>query len=118
MKSQASLQGILFLRSVVNVASLFVLGVGLLILLGWSFNIPLLKSFLPGLPAVRFNTALTLILLAGSLWLLQEEEIGIRKRRAGQILAGLALLISLLTLTQYLFRWNLGIDELFFRDLD
>lgn len=118
MKSRSNLRVLSILRSSVNAAGIVTFGVGLAVLLGWFFDIPVLKSFLPGLPAMRFNTALSLLLLGGSLWFLQNEEAGTARKRIGHALAGFALLISLLTLSEYLFRWDLGIDELIVRDLD
>ena len=80
-------------------------------------DISTLRSLVPGLPALRFNTALSFLLMGGSLWSVQNEEAGSAQKGMGKILAGLALLISLLTLSEYLFGWNLGIDELFLRDV-
>jgi PAS domain S-box-containing protein len=118
MKSQSNIRFLSILRSYVNVASLVTFGVGLMVMVGWFFGIPALKSFLPGVPAMRFNTALSFLLAGSSLWLLQNEEASHAKKRIGRALAGLVLLICLLTLSEYLFGWNLGIDELFARDLD
>jgi hypothetical protein len=117
-KSQSNSHFLSILRSYVKVASIVTFGVGLMVMFGWFFGIPALKSFLPGVPAMRFNTALSFLLAGSSLWLLQNEEASHAKKRIGWALAGLVLLISLVTLSEYLFGWNLGIDELFVRDLD
>src|SRR5215212_4642833 len=101
------------LRWFVKGASLLVLGVGLVIVLGWFFNVPTLKSILPSMPAIRFNTAFSLLLLGASLGFLQNEEADPSRKQIGKFLACLTLLISLLTLSEYLFRWDLGIDQLF-----
>src|SRR5215208_1287717 len=116
MKSHSNIHVLSFLRFSVKAACMVVFGIGLVVLTGWVMDISVLRSILPGLPAVRFNTALTFLFLSSSLWLLRDEEAGLRKRQAGQTLAGLALLLSLLTLNEYLFRWNLGIDQLFMKD--
>src|SRR6266498_196433 len=81
-KLQSNIHVLSFLHASVKVASISVFGIGLLVLSGWIMDISALRSILPGLPAVRFNTALTLLLLSSSLWLLQDEEAGIRRRRA------------------------------------
>ena len=117
MKFRANIHVLSFLRASVNVASILVFGVGLLVMLGWIMDISTLRSLVPGLPALRFNTALSFLLMGGSLWSMQNEEAGSAQKSMGKILAGLALLISLLTLSEYLFGWNLGIDELFLRDV-
>src|SRR3982074_563796 len=43
--------------------------VSCLVLLGWTFNLPTLRSILPGQPQMVPNTALTFILASVSLWL-------------------------------------------------
>ena len=117
MKFRANIHVLSFLRASVQVASILVFGVGLLVMLGWIMDISTLRSLIPGLPALRFNTALSFLLMGGSLWFVQNEEAGSVQKGMGKILAGLALLISLVTLSEYLFGWNLGIDELFLRDV-
>jgi PAS domain S-box-containing protein len=118
MKSESTASVLFFLRLFTNVASVTVTGLGLIVLSGWFLNISLLKSSLPSLPAMRFNTALSLFLLGSSLWLFRDEAASPSKRRLGRVLASLVLLLNLLTFSEYLFGWNLGIDELFVKDLD
>lgn len=89
--------------------------IGLAGFAGWMLDIPLLKSLLPGAVEMKVNTAVGLVLAAGGLFIL-----GGRPSRSQQRLAqtlGLAVLaLGLATLSQYLFGWQLGIDELLFRD--
>jgi hypothetical protein len=118
MNSSSTAYSVAIFRIYAGVASIMVLGIGTVVLFGWTMDIPALKSILPGLPAIRFNTGLSLLLLGSSLWLLQNEGTSPAKKHLGNTLAGLALLVSLMTLTEYLFGWNLGIDELLIRDLD
>ena len=118
MNSSSTAYSVAIFRIYAGAASIMVLGIGTVVLFGWTMDIPALKSVLPGLPAIRFNTGLSLLLLGSSLWLLQNEGTSPAKKHFGNTLAGLALLISLMTLTEYLFGWNLGIDELFISDLD
>src|SRR5215212_10037702 len=118
MKFQSNMRVLSFLRAFVNFASIVVFSIGLLIMLGWVLDIASLRSILPSLPAIRFNTALSLLLLGSSIWLLKNEEAGVTKKYMGLALAGLVLVLSLLTLTEYLLGWNLGIDELFIRDVE
>ena len=117
MKFQTNIHVLSFLRTSVNAASIVVFGVGLVIMLGWLMDILTLRSIVPGLPAMRFNTALSFMLVGSSLWFLQNEEASQARKGIGKVLASLALLISLLTLSEYLFGWNLGIDELFIKDV-
>jgi len=108
-------------RQLSQIAAVAVTGVGVAVLFGWWRDIALLKSVLPGLVSMRVNTALTFIVLAVSLWLLQREDTDlVRKDRAGRLGQGLALLavvLAALTLSQYLTGWDLGIDEMFLRDI-
>ena len=66
---------------------------------------------------MKANTALAFVLTGLALWLLQTPS----KARGSIILrrlcAGLVLLIALLTTIEYLFGWDLGIDQLLFRDV-
>jgi PAS domain S-box-containing protein len=118
MRSESNTRLLLLLRTCVSAVSLTVVSIGLIVMSGWLLHIPSFKSFLPNLPAMRFNTALTLLLLGGSLWLMKNEETSPLQKHLGRALAGLVLLLSLLTSSQFLFGWNLGIDEFFVKDLD
>ncbi|MBU2603376.1 MAG: PAS domain-containing protein, partial [Actinobacteria bacterium] len=90
--------------------------VGSLVLVGWALDIAALKSIIPGAVTMKANTALTFLLCGVSLWLSANDPADNRFRRAGLVCAGLAALMGLLTLSQYLFGWNLGIDQFLFRE--
>ena len=66
---------------------------------------------------MKANTALAFLLSGVSLWLLQEKQASQRRRRIGQVFAFIVAMLGLLTLSQYLFNWNLGIDQLVFREM-
>jgi len=87
--------------------------VGLLSLAGWVFVVPVLKSGLPGQVQKQANTAICLILMGVSLWLRRNADEQIRWRNfAGQVLAGLVAAIGLASFGEYIFGWDLGIDQL------
>ena len=65
---------------------------------------------------MKANTALGFALAGVSLWLLQSEEAGQRMRRIAQACALAVACLGLLTISQYLFGWDLGIDQLLFWD--
>ncbi|MCM0591170.1 MAG: ATP-binding protein [Gloeotrichia echinulata CP02] len=108
--------------------------VGCLVLLGWSFDIDFLKSgCYTSQVTMKANAALCFVLSGVSLWLLQivgDKRFGGRWKQNKQlsppgsrIYMGLAracavavLLIGSLTVSEYVFRWDLGIDHLLFRD--
>ena len=87
--------------------------IAIAVLTGWAFDIRALKSILPDYITMRINTALCFLLMASALIL--EQKRGARSRSA-LACASIAGAIALLTLAQYLFDVNLGIDELFLLD--
>ncbi|MDZ7964373.1 MAG: PAS domain S-box protein [Nostoc sp. DedSLP03] len=129
---------------VARVASAIAVFVGSLVLVGWCLGIEVLKRGFPGSPAtMKVNTALCFVLCGVSLWLFLKGEQGGRgageqgsrgERRIqnyphsstaslpvltfliSQVCAIAVTTIAALTLCQYIFGWNLGIDELVFRD--
>ena len=84
--------------------------VGALVLLGWSLDIDSLKSVY-GPITMKTNAAIGLLLCGGSLWSLSR---GLRTIAACGAVGGAA--IGALTLSQHLFGWNLGIDQLLFSE--
>jgi len=90
-------------------------GVGLVCIAGWVFDIPVLRSGHPGLVQIKANTAICLILLGSALWLRKAETRQTRGRIiVAQALAGLAAVVGLASFGEYLFGWDLGIDQLLF----
>ena len=107
------------LNRFVAFASLFSIAVGLLGLIGWKLGIAVLKSVIPGQVIIKPNAAIVLVLCGCSLWLLRSKDAqplqAIRKL-AGQVLASVVALVGLLSLSEHLVGWDLGIDQLFFLD--
>jgi PAS domain S-box-containing protein len=93
-----------------KVAAALVASIGCLVLLGWIVNIPILKSVLPGLATMKANTALGFVLAGTSLFLLSKPTTSKRRLVSRLCCLGIAVL-SLATLSEYLFGWNLGIDQ-------
>jgi PAS domain S-box-containing protein len=103
-------------KNLSQAASVFVIFVGCVVLMGWIFNITLLTSVLPGLVTMKVNTAIAFLLAGLSLLLLSRRRISSYPRLFAQGSAIAVTLIGFLTLCQYLLGWNLGIDELLYRD--
>lgn len=121
---------------IAKTASAIAIAIGCLVLLGWCFDVTLLKTGFVGGSTMKANTALCFILSGGALWLvgkggrIQNTESRIQdsaKLRKAQQSSKFSLRISRgfavtcatvagLTLSQYLFGWNLGIDQLLFQD--
>ncbi|MGH9580145.1 MAG: hypothetical protein ACRD2R_04055, partial [Terriglobales bacterium] len=92
-------------------ASVTVALVGLTVLIGWTFEIQVLKSVLPGLPNMRIPTAGGLLLSGAALWWLRKEDGPPWARRGAQILALVTALIGAFLLAVLLSGWEVG-DEL------
>lgn len=105
-------------KHISQLTSLFVIAIGCVVLFGWQFDISLLKSGFPGMTStMKANTALCFLLAGVSLRLLQYQRLTRLHYRIAQGTAGLVIVIGLLTLSEYLFGWHLGIDELLFQDV-
>lgn len=94
--------------------------IALVVLVGWSLNIAALKSVLPNLISMKPNTAICFFLIGACLWLLRIEHVHTRGQNAARTivvaLAAIVILIGLATILEYGFDWNLGIDQLLFRE--
>lgn len=91
----------------------------LLVLVGWYFENDFLKSIVPGYISMKANTAIGTLLLAFALYFFENsKKYDLHKptRWASIFFASIVFLIGALTLIQYIFDVNLGIDELFFID--
>ena len=98
-----------------RVAGNLCVATGLIVLTGWTLGIPWIKSVLPGAVEMKVNTAIGLLLSGIALQLL-EPSAGGKRRQIGQGLSLLVAAIGLATVCEYAFGWQLGIDELLFRD--
>jgi PAS domain S-box-containing protein len=94
--------------------------VGLLVLVGWAFDIAALKTVLPNAMTMRPNTAVGLIGLGLSLVALvvpKPPHVPSAMRiRVSRLLALVPLLIGLVTLLEYVASFDLGIDQILFRE--
>jgi len=98
-----------------SAAGIFTFAVGCLVLAGWLLDIAALKSIFPNWVPMKPNSAFCFVLAGAALWLLQKNTLSCWQYRIGQILSAVVFGIGLCTLTQYLFDWNFGIDQLLFQ---
>jgi diguanylate cyclase (GGDEF)-like protein len=84
---------------------------------GWALDIAPLKSVAPGLATMKANTALAFLLLGGSLFIAQVAGSKPFLHRTHKALAAVVAAFGLATLGEYLFGWDLGIDNLLFDDV-
>lgn len=100
---------------VIIVISAVSIAVGIIVMLGWIFNIPVLQQIVPGFVSMVFNTAFCFVLFGGALLITQYPK----SRYHSTIFFAVSLLctfIGLVTMLQFLFHFNTGLDELFVKD--
>jgi signal transduction histidine kinase/AmiR/NasT family two-component response regulator len=85
-------------------------------LLGWIFDIKVLKQIHPSLVTMKANTAVCFMMVAVSVFLLQENSASITKRRIALLLATIAGIVGIITLGEHFFGWNSGLDQLLFHE--
>lgn len=88
------------------------LAIGGLTLVGWAFDVPRLKDFFGVGITMKANAALAMALAGAAVWLLLPGDSSFLRRASGYLVAGMMMAIGGLTLSQHIFGWNLGIDEL------
>ena len=107
------------LNRFVGFTSFFSVAVGVLGLVGWTFHIAILKSVIPGEIVIKPNTAVCFVLIGFSLWLLRKKDnqpLPRTRKLWGQLLSTITALVGLLSLTEHLVGWDLGIDQLLFTE--
>lgn len=99
-------------------ASLIIVLVSLLVLVGWAFNIEFLKRVIPGAIAMNPMTAVAFILSSISLWLYRVDVSDVsrlaRFRRTAFLCATAVALIGLVRLAGYAIGWEVGLDQFLF----
>ena len=114
---QARLHDFLGLPNLIlKAASTITILVGCSVLLGWTLDVDVLKRILPGLVAMNPATAIAFILVGVSLLLMQPQNTASRLRRIAQGLAFAVALVGLIKLIGILSGWDVGIDQLLFRE--
>ena len=73
-----------------------IVALGLVVFIGWAFNLPALTYLQPTFEAMRVNTALSFVLLGASVWLIQKDS----WRRSRRVLALLVVILAALTLAE------------------
>ena len=91
-----------------TLAGWVLLGLAAIVLLGWAFDLRGLQSFVPESAGMKANSAVAALLAAVALLR--------RNHRDLPYLSIAVFLIGALTLSEYTWGTNFGIDELFFRD--
>lgn len=107
-----------FSRAAAQISALTLTLLGLIVMSGWWFDIAAFKRLVPQLPNMAFNTALSFLAAGGSLSavVFPSSSSAWHRRLAQRLLAGIVLTVGLLTLAEYVFGYDLRIDQLFVRD--
>ena len=93
------------------------IGIGGLVLVGWVLDVAVLKSVIPGRSSMKANTAVCFILAGTSLWLQGDANEGVVRGRVARGSAIAVIVISVVTLLEYILGWTAGIDQLLFHGL-
>ena len=89
---------------------------GLAVLAGWALDLPLLKTIAPDFPSMKANTAISFVLAGGALYALSARQIDQHLHLAARAAAFLVALTAVLTLSEYLYGWEMGIDQFLFTE--
>jgi len=99
------------IEKIILVFSIVTMAVGGIVILGWIFDVSIFRSLSPNLVSMKMNTAVAFLFLGAAVLFLEKG------RKAASLASSLVVfLIGSLTFLEYLFGWNLGIDELLIKD--
>ncbi|MGQ4646837.1 PAS domain S-box protein [Lyngbya aestuarii] len=110
------------LRAISKISSLVVVISSCLVFVGWALDFELLKSILPGQVTMKPNTALGMLLSGAALWLWHQHLKLHNEKFAKSVvliiycLSSFVVFLGLLTLIQYSFNLDFGIDQLLFKE--
>ncbi|MFV8376600.1 PAS domain-containing protein [Flavobacterium sp. LB1P71] len=99
-----------------KILAIAISSIGIIVLIGWLLNIPVVKSLVPGVVSMKVNTALCFILSGFTLCILNDEKQNFFKRMCSIVFPSIMILVGLLTFIEYLFEINFGIDEFLFKE--
>jgi hypothetical protein len=85
-------------------------------LLGWILDNEYLKRIHPSLVTMKANTAVCLMLVAASCFLINDRSLSPGKRVVSKLFAAIVALVGLVTLSEHVFGWNTGLDQLLFHE--
>ncbi len=105
-----------WLQSLSRKASVAVIFISCLVLVGWQFDIAFFKNFWVGGESMKPIAALCFLLSGLSSWLWHKQLSSPLTRRVAQICAIAVLFVGVLGLIEYGFGWNSGIAQLLFKE--
>jgi PAS domain S-box-containing protein len=103
------------------ISAIISLIMGIIVIIGWFLNNNYLKSILPGYASMKVNTALLFIISGLSLLFYCLGKRVVKGKTAlfycSQASAYIVIIVSAMEISQYLFGWNLHIDQIFIKDI-
>jgi diguanylate cyclase (GGDEF)-like protein len=105
-----------FLNWFARAGAVLVASVGAAVMMGWLLDIAVLKSVLPGLATMKFNTACGFFAAGVALWLLQSSTPNSNAAPVSRILSGFVVALAASTLFEQMTGIGLGIDQLIVSD--
>ncbi|HEU4834243.1 MAG TPA: ATP-binding protein [Pyrinomonadaceae bacterium] len=90
--------------------------IGAVALLGWILDNQYLKRIHPSLVTMKANTAVCLMLVAVSCFLINDRSPSQFNTVIRQLFAAIVALVGLITLSEHIFGWNTGLDQLLFHE--
>ncbi|HEY5102345.1 MAG TPA: hypothetical protein VII70_06150 [Steroidobacteraceae bacterium] len=102
----------MILNRLVRVGIVFVAAVSVAVIIGESFDSPLVTAWVPSLFAMKANTAYGFLAAVAGLWILHACQSGSMWFRVARVLAIIVIVCGGLPLAEDLFGTNLGVDQL------
>ncbi|MFZ3015947.1 MAG: PAS domain S-box protein [Minisyncoccia bacterium] len=104
-------------KIIAKVLGFFVFSLGLLVLIGWIFNISFFKSIFPLMVSMKVNTSICFVFIGlaiiSFLWMKPENRF---RNIIVKFCAFIVFFISGLTFYEYIAGYNLGIDQFLLKD--
>ena len=113
---QPNLSLVSTLESFARAAGVAVSALGAAVLVGWALDLAVLKSLSSGFVSMKPNTAFSFVFAGVALQILATGPSRTHLRLISLACAFVVSLIGLLTLSEYLYGWNLDIDQLVFSE--
>lgn len=100
-------------KKIIAIVSGATISLGLAVIFGWIFNVAILKSVISEYENMKFNAALCLIITGLTLQSLLTE-----RKTVSTLLSLLLFFIAIVSLSQDIFSYNIGIDQFFIMDTE
>lgn len=102
-------------KHIIQVVAAFTITIGLLVGAGWLLSVPIFTTVFPGLASMKLNAAICFI-LCGINMLLYYHRYNKYLLSLYRVLSLVLILTGLLTLSQYVFSYQIGIDQWVWKD--